>query len=287
VKIIDSTLSYNSAHVGVGYDTSSGIGGSGGGIANGFNLTVSNSTLYGNSADTTGGGIFVNSAYTTALIDATLTANRANVTGGESTGGGLFVSRPSSATLHNTLIAGNFNGRSGTTPDDVSGTQSSSSDHNLIGVGTGMTGLSNGVNGNLVGTAASPIDPKLGPLQDNGGPTQTCALGTGSPALAAGGPSGTLDGAVNASTTSVFVYYSTGGVAVAVGQTIQIDSEQMTVTSFSSPVGYLTLHVVRGVNGTTAAPHARSAAVFLDHTDQRGHLRLRNGTIDIGAFEAP
>jgi hypothetical protein len=71
----------------------------------------------------------------------------------------------------------------------VYGALNSSGDYNLIGDGTGMTGLSNGVNGNLVGSAAAPLDPLLGPLQDNGGPTKTHALLAGSPALNAGNPS--------------------------------------------------------------------------------------------------
>jgi hypothetical protein len=88
--------------------------------------------------------------------------------------------------LHNTLIAGNFRGATGTTRDDVFGALNPGGDYNLIGDGTGMTGLSNGVNGNLVGSAAAPIDPRLGPLQDNGGPTLTHALLPGSPAIDAG-----------------------------------------------------------------------------------------------------
>ena len=69
---------------------------------------------------------------------------------------------------------------------DISGKLSSGS-NNLIGDGTGMTGISNGdANHNQVGTAALPIDPMLGPLANNGGPTQTMALLPGSPALGAG-----------------------------------------------------------------------------------------------------
>jgi hypothetical protein len=90
------------------------------------------------------------------------------------------------AVLHNTLIAGNFRGASGTTPDDVSGMLDPGGDNNLIGDGTGMTGLVNGVNGNQVGTADKPIDPRLGPLADNGGPTLTHALLPDSPAIDAG-----------------------------------------------------------------------------------------------------
>jgi hypothetical protein len=161
------------------------FGGGGGGIYNSGTLTVTNSTLSGNGADADGGGIYDYrfGGYAT-LTNVTLTANRANFGGG----GGLNVYSSWVPVLHNTLIAGNFHGPTGTTRDDVFGALDPGGDYNLIGDGTGMTGLSNGVNGNLVGSAAAPIDPLLGPLQDNGGPTQTMALLAGSPALNAGDP---------------------------------------------------------------------------------------------------
>ena len=176
LTVNNSTLSGNSASATVSY-------GGGGGIYNlKGTLTVNNSTLSGNSA-TSGqsGGIF-NDDYGSlepTLTNVTLTANRA------SSGGGLYDSG-SPLHLHNTLIAGNFRGASGTTRDDVFGVLDSDGDYNLIGDGTGMTGLSNGVNGNQVGSASSPIDPLLGPLDDNGGPTLTHALLPGSPAIDAG-----------------------------------------------------------------------------------------------------
>ena len=70
---------------------------------------------------------------------------------------------------------------SGATPDDISGTVSSTSAYNLIGTG-GSGGLVNGDNGNQVGVA----NPGLDPLANNGGPTQTIALLPGSPAIDAG-----------------------------------------------------------------------------------------------------
>ena len=159
---------------------------SGGGIANGGTLTVSNSTLSGNSAYYSGGGIGTSGTQPVRLTNVTLTANRANTGGGSYFfGGGLFV-YTGSPVLHNTLIAGNFNGATGTTRDDVLGALDSSGDYNLIGDGTGMTGLTDGGNGNQVGTADNPIDPLLGPLDDNGGPTLTHALLPGSPAIDAG-----------------------------------------------------------------------------------------------------
>jgi hypothetical protein len=171
VTVSSSTLSANSAA-------------NGGGISNSGTLTVSNSTLSGNSAGN-GGAIYnsVNFRFTLTVSDSTLSGNSAS-----RSGGGLYNSTmsASSPVLHNTLIAGNFGGATGTTRDDVSGPLDPSGDYNLIGDGTGMSGLSDGVNGNQVGSASAPIDPLLGPLQDNGGPTFTMSLLPGSPAIDAG-----------------------------------------------------------------------------------------------------
>jgi len=181
LTVSNSTLSGN---------TASGSYSDGGGIANFGTLTVSNSTLSGNTASGSydnrgGGGIYTSGPNPVMLTNVTLTANRATIGGG-----GLYVNPfgTPAAVLHNTLIAGNFSGATGTTLDDVNGSLNPSSNYNLIGDGTGMTGLSDGVNGNQIGTAAAPIDPLLGPLQYNGGPTQTMALLPGSPALNAGSP---------------------------------------------------------------------------------------------------
>ena len=62
-----------------------------------------------------------------------------------------------------------------------------SGSYNLVGDGTGMSGINNGdANHNQVGTSAAPLNPLLGPLQSNGGPTPTMALQAGSPALGKG-----------------------------------------------------------------------------------------------------
>jgi hypothetical protein len=42
--------------------------------------------------------------------------------------------------------------------------------------------------------------------------------------------------------------------------------------------------VVRGVNGTAAAPHGAGAGLF-PATDQRGAPRLVSGSLDVGAYE--
>jgi hypothetical protein len=171
--------------------------GQGGGLYNGGTLAVSNCTVSGNSSINGGvngyamggggGGIYNNGAVT--VSNSSLSSNSAVVIYGFGVegGGGLFV-HAGLPVLHNTLIAGNSRVTTGTSHDDISGALNPGGDYNLIGDGTGMTGLQNGVNGNLVGSAAVPIDPLLGPLQDNGGPTQTMALSAGSPALNAGDP---------------------------------------------------------------------------------------------------
>jgi hypothetical protein len=191
LTVSNSTLSGNSAVDGGGiynYGTltvsnsilSGNSASYGGGIANSGTLTVSNSTLSGNSASIYAGGIYTFSTHPVTLTNVTLSANRTNTDGG-----GLYVySYGGSPVLHNTLIAGNLqvdNAR-----DDVYGRLDPGGDYNLIGDGTGMTGLTNGVNGNQVGSLDNPIDPLLGPLADKGGPTLTHALLNGSPAIDAG-----------------------------------------------------------------------------------------------------
>ncbi len=65
-------------------------------------------------------------------------------------------------------------------------TSRAGSTNNLIGDGTGVSGISNGVSGNIVGTAAAPIDPLLAPLGNYGGPTLSMPPLPGSPAIGAG-----------------------------------------------------------------------------------------------------
>src|SRR5262249_39086223 len=90
-------------------------------------------------------------------------------------GGGLAISS-GSATLQNTIIAGNFAGA------DVSGAVTSLG-FNLIGITDGSSGW---IPSDKRGSSPSPLNPLLGPLQNNGGATLTMAPLPGSPALDAG-----------------------------------------------------------------------------------------------------
>jgi hypothetical protein len=154
------------------------FGEGGGGIYNrGGTLTVSNSTLSGNSAGDEGGGILLSSG-TVTVSNSTLSGNSASF------GGGIRNDNLGaiSAKLKNTIVAANDASVLG---PDARGAFTSQG-HNLIGqsdcVGESC-GFTNGQNGDLVGTAANPKDPMVGPLADNGGPTMTHALLEGSPAI--------------------------------------------------------------------------------------------------------
>ncbi len=140
-------------------------------------MNADNSTFSGNSADDTGGGIYVGAAggASHSLYYVTVTDNSA------ADGGGIFHDDTASFTLDGTIVAGNAT-------NDATGTFDSGSRFNLIGVDTGLVGIVDGQVGNQVGTAASPIDPLLGPLQNNFGLTETHALLPGSPAIDGSSP---------------------------------------------------------------------------------------------------
>jgi hypothetical protein len=194
LTVTDSTVSNNSGGNGGGV-INSGVavftrctldgntGRNGGAFINLYtpgDLTLNNCTLSGNSAcvENGGGGIYHESGQSLIVNNCTITSNRATE------GGGIRTRTSTGPILINTIVAGNLN-NSGTR-DDVQGAFQSTSSHNVIGVGVGMTGITAGINGNQVGTAVSPIDPHLGPLKDNGGPTFTHALEPESPAIDAG-----------------------------------------------------------------------------------------------------
>ncbi len=194
VRLMNSTLSGNT------------VTGNGGAVRSNANLTVTNSTFSGNTAAVTGGAI--RAGGTLNIINSTVSGNDApsgggiynnfgtiNLTGAtiayntaNTSGGGVFNSG-GTTNLLNTLVAKNTNSAA----PDFSGAISPGSTFNLIGDGTGMTGITNDpAIGNQAGTSAMPIDPKLDPtLQPNGGTTKTHALLVNSPAIDAGSATGT------------------------------------------------------------------------------------------------
>jgi hypothetical protein len=302
LTLVNSTLSGNSASLGGALSNESGAVATvmgctfasnygsylGGAISNQGTLTVTSSTLAGNSSYQ-GGAIVNGNHYGTG---GTLTLGASTISGNSVTGhgGGVYMTngnydpKPSTLTLENTIIAGNTSDQSGPDVDVASGSVSGS--FNLIGDGTGLTGITNGSSGNQVGTSGNRIDPLLSGLANNGGPTQTMAPLGGSPAIAAGGVITTLSAAItSASATTITVgnaaLITQTNLPAGAGDVIVIDGEMMLVTAVSSN----TLTVVRGYHGTKATTHKASASVFAG-SDQRG-LIAPTTTPDIGAFQTP
>jgi uncharacterized repeat protein (TIGR01451 family) len=180
---INSTANiYNSAIVNNSAGDSpigQGVGG-GGGIANYVGtLNLVNVTVGNNSVGSSGGGIANVSAEDVLLINVTVANNSAGTSGGGIANFDGFTV-PTSAYLLNTIVAKN----SAPAAPDYEGIVANVSGYNLIGDGTGMTGIVNGSGNNQVGaSAATAIDPKLNPLALNGGTTLNFALLSGSPAI--------------------------------------------------------------------------------------------------------
>ena len=152
LTLTDSTLSGNSARR------------LGGGIYNfSGTLNLTNSTISGNSATGDGGGIFNNDIGTLTLASSTISGNSA------STGGG--IANIGTADLISTIIAGN----GVSSGPDCHGSPKS--------LGYNLLGTSDGCSFTPTTDDLVNVDPNLGPLTDNGGPTETHALSPGSPAI--------------------------------------------------------------------------------------------------------
>ncbi len=167
-----STIAENSAFTGGGVANRSKVIFEDSSLAN---LSIRNSTISGNTAAASGGGVHAQGEYggeaQTEILNATITGNVATALDG---GGVRSVDSPDVLTvIRSTIVAGNSAGRDG---NDLFG-QSISGTFNLVGDAAGHL-LVDGSDHNLVG-----IDPRLGPLADNGGPTFTHLLLDGSPAI--------------------------------------------------------------------------------------------------------
>ncbi len=139
-------------------------------------VTITNSTISGNSSFKWGGGIFFYYG-TMSLSNTTVTGNTAM-----SFGGGVFNYTFSQfPQVKNSIIAAN----AAPSSNDVWGVFTSNGS-NVIGDDSGAFGFTDGIGGDQVGSAGSPLDPVLGPLADHGGPTFTHEPMGGSPALDAG-----------------------------------------------------------------------------------------------------
>ncbi|MEQ1748906.1 MAG: choice-of-anchor Q domain-containing protein, partial [Prosthecobacter sp.] len=150
-----------------------------------INATFKNCTFHGNRApDATngfGGAIRVGNGSTVTLINSTVTGNSAG-----NSQGGLSASGTSTWTLRNTIVAGNT---SPISPDLGVGTGTFvSSGGNLIGNNSGApapfsTAGNPNASNDRVGTGASPIVPIVSPPGNHGGTAWTRALLSGSPGI--------------------------------------------------------------------------------------------------------
>jgi hypothetical protein len=151
-----------------------------GAIYNFGRITVTNSTISGNSADSDGrgtGGI-VNIG-TARLNNVTIYQNTSNSPSDPESSGGLLATGSATTTLSNTIIAGNTDGRAWR---DCTGTITSGG-YNLIENAAGCT-LTGSAAGNITGR-----DPQLQPLAFNfGAATRSHLPASTSPAISAGHP---------------------------------------------------------------------------------------------------
>lgn len=227
LTVAGSTISDNIALSGGGIYTTGGAltvkdstfgtnlatdGGGGGIYINGGTVNVSYSTFNNNSTTSAGGGAIWNEAGTVTITNSTVSGN----TGAGGPGGGIN-NQAGTATLSNSIVAGN----TAASDADAAGAFTTGG-HNLIGDGTGMSGITNGANGDQVGTTGSQINPLLASLGSYGGPTQTMVPLPSSTAICGGAqaaiPSGvTLDQRGAANTNATYSGYSAGSPCVDTG----------------------------------------------------------------------
>ena len=175
-----STMSANNGGAGgvTQYAPYGGAGGSGGGVYCSGLLSMANSTVAANATGFSG-------AYATTIgqgggIDGIggVHLNNVTVSGNSGRGGvGSGVSLQGDSILNNTIVAANA--------IDVEGSVNPDSAYDLIGNGTGMTGML-AANHNQIGTSSNPVNPLLALLGSYGGATQTMPPLPGSPAIDAG-----------------------------------------------------------------------------------------------------
>lgn len=152
-----------------------------GAVSNGGSLSISNSTVSGNTSEDMAPGIY-NDLGMLVVESSTIAGNKsASDNPYSSCGGGLYNNDSLGATsfIHNTIIAGNVCIMS----NDCYGTIQSNG-YNLVGdVGTRCTIAGDGTDKDIYN-----VDSGIGPLADNGGFTPTHAIARNSPARDAADP---------------------------------------------------------------------------------------------------
>ena len=154
------------------------IFGNGGDVGAGLNFlettgTVENSTISGNKGGS-GGGVGAEFANGVTITGSTISGNTAT-----SLAGGVYNRGGSTVTLQNTIVSGN----TAPTGPDLGGTDMPVFDAAFSLVGNPSDA---GINQTVPGSNILGGDAQLGPLADNGGPTKTMAPAATSPAVDTG-----------------------------------------------------------------------------------------------------
>jgi CSLREA domain-containing protein len=185
-----TALVFNGSTISGNRVTGGAAEGQGGGIYAYGDLTMTNSTVAGNSVDNAGlsqgGGVLGGmdpsqlSSNTVNLLNTTIAGNSVAAGG---VGGGFTINNPTAGVVtalnvKNTIVAGNT---AGGTPADCGAVVAATSADNISGdASCQFTDPGSHQNTN----------PLLGALANNGGPTDTMALQPGSPAIDAGTSAG-------------------------------------------------------------------------------------------------
>jgi len=166
-------------------NTSAGDGGAVAGYDS--SLDLKSSTVSGNRAGRSGGGIYMDdsspkASRTDYLSGVTVAFNRADADGdGIGDGGGVAAARYGSVSFSNSILSNNSVDSGAKSASDCWIRQPGS--HADFTLSTQRLGTSR-CQMNVI-RALAAADPKLEPLADNGGQTRTHALPTGSPAIGA------------------------------------------------------------------------------------------------------
>ena len=175
VSITNSTVSNNTAQTDAGILFDEG----------GITATINNSTISANAALYGSGGVYIGSGSSLTVNQSTISANSSAGSYTGTDGGGIQLGDNTSVvTLSGSIVSGNSSGVAGAADFGLysslaSDTASITATNSLIGeVDSRIT--VNGTNN------VSSTNPMLGALANNGGSTKTMALLTGSPAIDAG-----------------------------------------------------------------------------------------------------
>ncbi|NEO86140.1 MAG: DUF4347 domain-containing protein, partial [Spirulina sp. SIO3F2] len=279
VTLSNSTLSGNSSNSG------------GGGISNRGNVTLSNSTVSSNSAGGGGGGISSNGDVT--LTNSTVSNNLA------SNIGGIFGF--GDVTLTNSTVSGNSsNGTAGginssgavtVTNSTVSGNSANTVGGGIVGVGA-VTLTNSTISGNSSGNRGGGIFSFDAVNATNSTIAFNSAAGNGG-GIHASDPS-SLNNTIVANNTTGATEPDLFGT-FTVNSSLILDPSGATISGSNNIIGQDPLLQALANNGGSTQTHALQTgspaldsgnnALVTTTTDQRGEVRISNGTVDIGAYE--